>query len=328
MFFLLNRADFFLPAAIIIMVFSFILLWLSSKQVIKLAVQISQQAGVSTFLIGSIVSAIMTSIPEFMVALSAVVQGTPEMALGNVFGSNIANMTFLPAIPLLFIKKIDICAIMDKSLLLMLGAASLGMLLVLIPGAPHRLLAGLFIGVYVFILHTIINKDVPAASCTEPARPQASESFSFIILSVRLMLAFIGTALAGNLIVFSGKMLSQLLNFQMYAVGASVLSIGTNLPDIFLNIAAAKTNQSNLVLGSSIGSVLGQTFLTLSILMAFSNKFNASAVIYCAPWIFLISSFLLYCIYKEKGISRSAGMLLSVLFLGFFVQTLKLGLLN
>lgn len=311
----------FMPTAASGLMFSsFFLLWLGSKSIIKFTREISQLAGVSTFLIGSLISALMTSIPEFVVATFSLLLSAPEMSLGNIFGSNIANMSFLPAIPLIFIDKLPVCDSENESLLFMLGAASLGMIIIFVPGINLKMLPVLFLAVYFFIIKSIFVRDKQNFKCNETQLIEPVNT-GLYFLCIKLVLAFALTTIAGQMIVFSGKIISQTLNFEMHSLGASIMTFGTILPEIFLNFAAVKNRQSGFILGGCIGSLVGQTFLILSMLLFFAKDINLQPIFYVAPWIFSISCFLGYAFYCHKGINRAAGVILILAYLGFLAHT-------
>lgn len=309
------------PFSVLAVLGGFGLLWMASKKVIESAMHLAKLVGCTTFLIGSIISAILTSFPELVVSMASIFQGEPQVSLGNIFGANLCDLTLALSIPMLFCARLMVTKTEVESLLFMLMMSGLTMLLFLTPGVKPALIGPIMIIVYGFIIYSLIdrNRTKPAA------RKKTPKGNELLMTAGKLVVSLAGAAIAGNLVVLGAKIFSHRLEVMIETIGASAFAIGTTIPEIAVNIAAARAKQTGFIFGNAIGSALSQTLLALGLLATFAPELNLPRMSFAVPWIFLIYFVLGFALYKNREVRRLEAITLTALFAGFVTVALKLG---
>ncbi|MGA0351523.1 MAG: calcium/sodium antiporter [Acholeplasmataceae bacterium] len=249
---------------LLVLVAGFFILIKSADFVIESSSVIAKRAGISTLVIGLTLVAFGTSLPEFAVSLissiSAYVQGTnADIAIGNVIGSNFANLTLILGVaafltPLTIPKNI---IKNDMPYLLMVSVVFV-ILLSQFGSSPmmyrlEGLILLIFFGYYLYILSR--EKKVTHDIETHPM----SVSKSWILL----LLGFLGVALGGYLVTYFAERLSisllvDLLNMNPEKVtafvGLTVVAFGTSLPELVTTIVAIRKKEQAIAIGNVVGS--------------------------------------------------------------------------
>lgn len=326
---LFNQMFFYHLAIFGLMLIGFLFLWLASERVVKSSIYLAEQIGISTFLVGSIISSAMASFPEFVVACTSIAHGVPGGSLGGIFGSNLCNLTLVLAVPILICSKLSAKASEVQSLLFMLMMTGLSMLLVLVPGVRPKIVGPIFMAIYVAIIIVLINRDKKDPSySTNHSSYQLNHPCikDLLITCSKLLGSLVVTTISSNIVVFCAKTLSESTGILLESIGAIIFAIATAIPELSINITAARLNQPALILGSSIGSVLSQTLFVMGFLATFSSNLNFSSMIYSAPWIFCSLFVIGFYLLKNNELSKIAALLLTVIYACFCFITIKLGL--
>ena len=237
------------------------------EALVRGASTIAVRAGISPLVIGLVVVSAATSAPELAVTVGAVLEGEPGLALGNVIGSNIANILLILGLsavlsPLVIQRQVvrfDIPVMLGISVLLVV--VSLDGALSLIDGV--LLLGGL-------ILHTVLSiivgrKESQEASYTPSELPLNSKP-------VRLWLAILLVVLGVGLLVFGAQTLvtgavsiALDLGVSSLVVGLTVVAIGTSLPELATSIVALRRGERDMAVGNIVGSNIFNIGLVLGL---------------------------------------------------------------
>jgi len=219
------------------------------------AVGLATRFGVSPLLIGLTVVGFGTSTPELVTSLDAAFAGLPGIALGNVVGSNIANILLILGISAL-IAPVAVAGTTlrrDGGALMLSALATLGVVLAgsLSRPAGLGLIAGLVL--YIGLAYRLERRAGPLA-VEEPdsARPTAGPRGAMAGL---LVLAGIGlTILGARLLIESSVDLARAWGVSDTVIGLTLVAVGTSLPELATSIIAALRGQSDLAFGNVVGS--------------------------------------------------------------------------
>lgn len=219
--------------------------------------------GASPLLIGLTVVAFGTSLPELFVALAASWRGVPEIMLGNVIGSNIANIGLILAISLLVSPlSLRFRSVATEMALLHLATAGLFALTLLgyFPAVAGWLSVALLI-IYTFVVYrrsAVAN--AAAATAPEPL-PVAGIGKSLLLVAFGLV------ALAGGSEMFlrGAVEISRALGVSELVIGLTLAAIGTSLPELATCFAALRQRQDALLVGNIIGSNLFNLLMVLGV---------------------------------------------------------------
>lgn len=231
------------------------LLVIGGNWTIDAAVAIAQRAKLSRMFIGATIIAFGTSVPELFTSVNANLQGFPGISLGNVVGSNIANI------------------------LLVLGAASLVCTLSVRPGEVKRdlvvmlvataiLVGGMLYGIFTlwmglamfallvgFVIWQFRNNEIDLSE-VEDIEMTAGKATMLVVIGIAAL------AFGSELLVRGAVTAGGILGVPEAVIGLTAVAIGTSLPELTASIAAAMKRETNMMFGNIIGS---NTFNILSI---------------------------------------------------------------
>jgi cation:H+ antiporter len=279
--------------------------------------------GLSPFVVGVMIIAVGTSLPELVASLLSVKAGTSEIVAGNVLGANASNL-------LLVLGAISAVARTPRILLgeqyifidlhFMLG----GMLLLgfmMLDGTVSRLDGALLLAAYLVFVVYLVRDGRTASADAEADASSRGASRSLARDGVILLVAGIGIYAGGEFTVGALESLATALAISPAVASITILSLGTTLPELVVSLTAARRGQAALAVGNILGSCVFNTLavagaagvaggvLVPAELRAFALPFVAAATL------------LFYLLTQDKRISRWEGMLLLVLF-AFFIATL------
>lgn len=241
------------------------LLLVSANYLVDSSVAIAQRAKISNFIIGLTIVGIGTSAPELFVSISSALSGKGDIAMGNVVGSNIANVFLilgLTAVILPFAiekeqQRRDIPIAVFASLLVMLLANDS-----LIPGIEKNTIsridgAVLLIIFIAYMAYVIINKGKNPEEAIADADEASSSSLTgkhpvlLWAIAAASLAALIG---GGQLFLDSAQRLAKAWGMSDAAIAITIVAVGTSLPELITAVVAAFKKNPQLALGNVIGS--------------------------------------------------------------------------
>ena len=269
------------------------------------AVKLASRLGMSSLLIGLTVVAFGTSMPEFFVSLSATLQGQPDIMVGNVIGSNIANVGLI----------LGVCALISplgapffsfaKELYFVLGA-SLAVAAISWYGLFIRPFGFLFVSVLLYFTYTSYKNGV-AAPGDEEAEPPAP--FWLILL---LCLCGLACLSYGSTLFIKGAVdVARYFGVSNLIIGLTMAAVGTSLPELASSISAIRRKETDILLGNVIGSNLFNLLMVLggiAIIKPFALQ--RDLLLRDLPVMTLFSAVLLPLMYFGNKINRFYGFLL------------------
>ncbi len=236
----------------------FALLVLGSEGLVRGATITASALGVPPLIIGLTIIAAGTSAPELTVSLAAAWRGETEIAIGNVVGSNIANILLVlgaMALARPFLVKADNVSrdgwVMMAVTILFAGLAFLGVITPLMGIGFLLLLIG-----YMVVLYR---------SSTAPSEDPPSTSGSLWRGALMLVVGLVVLIYGAGKMVEGAVQLAELLGVAKSVIALALLAIGTSLPELAISIAATWRGQAGLALGNIIGSNIANILLILGI---------------------------------------------------------------
>jgi len=223
------------------------------------AITLAQRWGVGTLFIGIVIVGFGTSLPEMLATTSASLNGSPGLALGNIVGSNIANIGLILAVALLLMGH-HTCKDDRADWLLMLGASVIFALLVFGLGALSRPVG---VGL-LFMLGGYLFLSLKLAQGKKALLDDDVESMNSLRSAIIAVLGgLVVLALGAELLVRGALVVATTLGVPEVVIGVALVAVGTSLPELAATIAAARQKQLGLVVGNVLGSnvfnVLGAT---------------------------------------------------------------------
>lgn len=210
---------------------------------------------INPIIVGLTIVALGTSMPEFLVSLTAAIQGKADFALGNVIGSNFANIGLILGVSAL-VRPIDVNQKLFKFEIPLVIVVSLFFWLLCANKVLGRidgfiLLAG-FIG-YLYIVISGAKKDAATAYPQEPQTETAPKPNKKLYIAL-IVCGIIGLTLGANLTIDSASEISRRLGVSELVLGLTVVALGTSLPELATSLVAAIKQESDISIGNIIGS--------------------------------------------------------------------------
>ena len=216
---------------------------------------------VSEYLVGFVIMAIATSIPELIVGILAALENDPNLSLGNVIGSNIANMSFILGLAALIAGGIRVqIQVRNREMIFtdLIGVAPLIMLLdqQLSRTEGFVLLAFFFIYMYNLIFQ---SREYHKAATDHHTKMSLLGELALFGLGLAIL---VGSA---QVMVEASEKLAFLLGVPMILFGIFAVALSTSLPELTTSISAALRRQSGFVMGNILGSTVANSTLVLGI---------------------------------------------------------------
>ena len=300
------------------------LIWISAERLEKYSVLTAKNYGLSPFFIGSTVIAFGTSAPEMLTTFFVSLENKGSMVIGNVIGSNVANLSLVFGSMLLIVslKKLTIQQNLNIYQNLLILLASTMLVWVIIATDPFSVIASsiLLIALFLVIMFWYKNSSIEIDSDEENEEQPKNVTF-------KLALSLVFLVLAAWLITFGANQILDQFNLGQLFIGYTVLAIGTSLPEIAASVSLALKGRYETVSGTLIGSNIFNGLCVLAIPGLFSNpEMNAGwnyaswsplLLVLCIVT-FLFASFIFYISKKE----RKASFFISIFFLSSYFISL------
>lgn len=282
---------------------------------IDAAVYIARHLGVSPLVVGFTIVAFGTSLPELIVSVNANFHGSPGIAIGNVLGSNIANILLVLGAAALFATLTAIPRHLARDLFVMLGA-TIALLGLMHYGMIDRLAGGVMIIAllaYVFWQYLEAMKGhMPVEDVDEPEFTSMGASLGFLIGGLALI------ALGAEFLVRGATVSATVIGVPEAVIGLSVIAIGTSLPELSTCIIAARKKQTDLILGNIIGSNVFNIMMIIgvtSLIKPIDISTIEPQLVNLDIWVTLgITVFFVALVFLYKKLTRWTG----ILFLGAY----------
>lgn len=221
---------------------------IGGELLVRGSVGIAQKLGVSTLFTGLVIVGFATSMPEMVASVQASLAGSPQIAWGNIVGSNLANTLLILGVSAL-VAPIVLSGSGRRDALVALGATLLLWGLMLSQVGSVWIGAGLLVGILAYIVWRYRN---PGAASDEDDLDEAPASG---LIAGALFVVGLAILVAGGDALVSGAIvLATIFEVPETVIGLTVVAVGTSLPELAASIAAALRGKSGLALGNVVGS--------------------------------------------------------------------------
>ena len=291
------------------------LLLLGSRELIRNALILAGKVRISPLVIGFTVVAIGTSLPEITVTLFGGINKANDLALGNIIGSNIANIGLIFGFGLIF-RNIYIGTLKtQKNMLLYLLLSTMFFLLLLL--MRLQVIEGLILlSLGILTIFWQIRQGKKGALEEDKAvLDKLGKDHRTPLLSVLLfILSLLALLIGSKLLVDSGVRLANLFDVSPFLIGIVAISVGTSLPELAVTVTSLLKKEKKLAVGNILGSNIYNIFFGGGILGVFNSKgvSNLTALAFFAVFS-LMFCFLIYT-FKGKNVPKYFGIVILVIF--------------
>jgi len=270
---------------------------------VRSAVSFAEKFGVSSFLIGVTVVSFGTSIPELMVSIQAAMDQAADIAIGNVLGSNIANIALVLGVSVV-IRPLSVTTNTYKLSWWVMLISSLLFILFLLDNVITKMEGLLLVaGLFCFIIFSIKRNISNEESIVSKINIQTGILF--------FVLGAIGLYFGSELFVESAISIASFFDVPKFVIGITVVALGTSLPELVTSIVALMKGQNNISLGNLIGSNIFNVFAVLGITSLIQELGTSSILLFLDFGVMLAVILVFgYQLFIRKKISRTAGFIL------------------
>lgn len=300
---------------IILLLLALLVVIKSADFSIRYSASLAESLNLPKYIIGFVVVALISVLPEMFIAVTSALEGLPAFGLGTLFGSNIADLTLVfGLVVFLSGRNLKIESRLIKNRYLHFGALIVPLLLGL-NGYYSRLDGLLLILVGVLFYYLILKNNVYAVQVNR-------EKFKVKNL-IFLFLSMGGILLGAHFTVKYGIDLAHSLKVNSALIGLLIVGLGTTLPELFFSVKAARHHHDDLALGDILGTVVADATVIVGI-MALINpfSFNSKIVYVTGSFMLLAAVFLFYFMKSDRRLNRQEALLLFVIYLVFIITEL------
>ena len=298
------------------------LIWVSAEKLENYSVHAAREFGFSPFFIGSTVIAFGTSAPEMLTTFFVSLENKGSMVIGNVIGSNVANLSLVFGSMLLVVslKKLRIKqeVAIQKNLLILLVSGLLIWLIIAID--PFNIASSfILLNSLILVISFWYKNGVSDEKENDIDLPK--------YVSLKLTLSLVFLVFAAWLITFGANQILDEFSLGELFIGYTVLAIGTSLPEIAASVSLALKGRYETVTGTLIGSNIFNGLCVLAIPGLFMNPKMSLGWSY-SEWspllfiLFIITFIFAYYIFSVSKKERNASIFLSLLFLSSYFVSL------
>lgn len=312
--------------SIVLIIIGFVLLIKGADFLVEGSSNVAKRFHIPEIIIGLTIISIGTSMPELFVSITSAIDGYPDMAMGNVIGSNIVNLLFILGLSSIIkaiafkretrLIEIPIC----------LFVSIVFMIICNIGQDVSRIDAIILVALFIlFIIYTIVmsfkgeefdKEDDNVEDSKEENNGSLLKDILFIILGI------VALKFGGDLAVDNAVNVAKILGLSEKIISVTILAIGTSLPELVTSVSAAIKGKSDIAIGNILGSnifnmllIIGASALIKPIV--FNISYNKDLIILIAGTAVLS---LFPIIPPKNKMSRMNGVIYVIMYLGYMVS--------
>ncbi|WP_170420882.1 calcium/sodium antiporter [Ruegeria arenilitoris] len=301
-----------------------LILLLAGDALVRGAVNLSLRLGVPALIVSLTIVAFGTSAPELLIAIKAIEENAPGIALGNVVGSNTANILLVLGLPALLATIHSSECNTRRNYIFMLLASVLFIGLAFC--GEFNMFSGaiLLAGLALILLNAFREAHAHRNSCSEEqdleALEEADPDMPYWKVSLYLVLGLIGLPMGAHLLVDNATIIARTYGVSETVIGLTLVAVGTSLPELATTVMAALRRQADVALGNVIGSNMFNLLGIVGIATLFGRIPVDPEFLQFDLWVMLGSSLLLIpFVFFKQDITRVWGFILTLLYVTYVV---------
>ena len=313
----------------ILLILGLAFLFFGGEFLVRGSVAIALKMRISTLVVGMTIVSFATSAPELFVSLQAVLDGSSNIAFGNVIGSNIANITLVLGVTaVIFRVQISQQTLTLNYPMMLLSSIVFGAVLYFFNGVPVGVgfLFIVMLLLFAWLLILTSRKDNLKAATEEELLEEVSHDPIFISIAFFLVGIFL-LKFGADFLVDSTKILAKNFGISDRIIAVTVVAIGTSIPELATSIVAALKKEDNLAIGNLIGSNIFNILAVLGVTASIKeiNIIDAKIFTFDYMWMIAITLIVGLFIYtfSKSQISRKEGIVLLLIYISYLYFSLS-----
>ena len=308
--------------AIAFLIIGLVFLVWSADKLVYGAAALARNFGISPLVIGMTILAMGSSAPEMMVSATAALDGKTDTAVGNVLGSNIANIALILGITAL-IKPLSISsAVIRRELPLMIGVTLLAGALLWDNhlGFYEGVLLFVLFGAFLFAMLQISRSEKKNGDAfLDEQESEIPEGVSNPKATMWVVIGLIILPLAADMLVDNAVIIAKFFGMSDLVIGLTIIAVGTSLPELAASLAGVMKGEDDM----AVGNIIGSNVFNILAVMGIPGILNPSILSEFAMgrdfWVMLGVSLLLVvmALGKSRSVNRIEGGVLIVTFVAY-----------
>jgi cation:H+ antiporter len=270
--------------------------------------------GIPAFVVGVTIVSLGTSLPELASSIVATLKGSSEIVIGNVAGSNIANILLVLGMAAVIGKHLKVSwELVHVDLPLLIGSALL--LIATAMDGSFTIYDGLLCltGYVVYIMYTI---SAQKSKKKKKRKVKLGWKQPVVLVASGAAIYFSATYTIEAIIKLSG-----MLNIGKEIIAVTAVAIGTSLPEMAVSVVAAKKGRSEIAIGNVLGSNIFNTFVVMGIPSMITTLYVPESIITFSLPVMLVATLMYFFITQDKQATRWEGAMLLILYVFFIGKT-------
>lgn len=292
-----------------------VLAW-SADQFVLGASRVALLRRVSPLLVGVVIIGFGTSAPELIVSAIAAANGEPEVSIGNIVGSNVANLSLLLGLGAIIVPLVVVSRTVRREAPFVVGAAIL--FAVIVQGGGIGRVEGVVLLLAMVASLAVVARQstgdplgAEVVELTEPTAHRVTRETG------RTIVGLIGTVAGAQLLLWGALDVADRADLSEGFVGATMVAIGTSLPELVTVIQSARRRETDLIVGNLLGSTLFNSLAVGGVvgLIGAPDIDNTTLTIFGAATAVAIATIALLAMRTANAVSRREGVALVALYI-------------
>lgn len=306
---------------LLLLVVGFVMLIKGADWFVEGASKIADRFGIPQLVIGLTIVAMGTSLPEAAVSISAAVQGSAEITIGNVLGSNVLNVLIIlgltSVVRTISVQKSTVYYEIPFVIIVTAVLAGVG----LMDNQVSRLEGGLlwvFFIAYMLYLLRMAKNGAPMEEIPEAGKNESLLKLIFFVVFGAAIIVW-----GSDITVDAATKIATAFGMSERFIGLTIVALGTSLPELVTSVTAAIKGKADIAVGNIVGSnifnilfVVGTTALITPVTYAAGFTVDSIVAIASAVLLFL-------CVIKGKKLTRTGGIIMLVGYAAYFVYLIR-----
>lgn len=277
------------------------------------AVAIAERMHISQMVIGLTIVAMGTSMPEFFVSFMSALKDTPDMAVGNVVGSNIFNTLLIVGCAALVTPIMILPATVKKDIPFAM-VASVALLLMCLDGNISRIDAMVLLGLFAVFMYITLKG---AKENAQPMQQTSAKGGKPFMSVVWIFVGLVCLVFGSNLFVDAATVIARQLGVSDAVIGLTIIAGGTSFPELATSVVSARKGQSGIAIGNVLGSNVFNILLILGITGVMSPM-TLQGITTVDLTMLVVSMVMLWLFsFTKYTLARWEGALLTIVFIGY-----------
>ena len=310
-------------AEIVYVLIGLAILLVAGDLLVRGAVGLAAALGVPALIVSLTIVAFGTSAPELVVTVQSVLSGNDGIAIGNIIGSNIANIFLVLGLPaIIYPISTHVRGLRRHMAFMLLATAVFAGIAYNIGHIDSTIGGALFAGILVYVGYMWVRASI--GKSTEPVLDEVEEYQSAAGLNARtisfLFAGLIGLPIGAHLLVTNGAALAEGMGVREEVIGLTIIAFGTSLPELATVIAAALHKKSDVAIGGIIGSNIFNILAVGGAAgLAGTATFESASLRVDIPVMIAAAVILAAFVLTRRDISRLTGLFMFGAYAGFII---------